>query len=230
MRSSGRVAAFAAPALLRALAASWRVVETDEMGQTGPARRRLEPAIYALWHAELLPLMMIYAPLGPATMISHHGDGEIAAAVVRSLGSRVVRGSSTAGGGEAFRELVQLGRDGRAIAMTPDGPRGPAGRCKPGVLRLAARSGLPVAPVAARPASGWRARSWDRFIVPKPFTVVHVEFTPPIDVPSDLAGADVPAWLDRLDRAITAASERCRRRAAGEERPARGDGPAGVGG
>jgi len=198
--------------LLRGLAASWRVREVDETGEIARPRRALEPAVYALWHAELLPLALVYAPAGLATMISHHRDGEIAANLVEALGARVVRGSSSRGGSDALRAMARLGRDGWPLAITPDGPRGPAGRSKPGVVRLAARCGLPVVPVAARPAAAWRLRSWDRFIVPKPFTVVHVEFAPRIAVPPD-AEADLDAWLARIDGAIDAASKRCARRA-----------------
>ena len=212
-----RVARVVGPPVLRGLAATWRIRERDEQGGVGPPRARLEPAIYALWHAELLPLMMCYAPAGMATMISHHSDGEIATAVVRALGSRVVRGSSSSGGGTALREMVRLGREGWPLAITPDGPRGPAGRCKPGVVRLAAESGLPIVPVAAHPVAGWRLRSWDRFIVPRPFTVIHVEFVRPIRVPEDAPDTDLSAWLERVDGALHAASERCRSRAAGEE-------------
>lgn len=212
-----RVARVVAPPLLRGLSATWRIREADEQGVVGPPRARLQPAIYALWHAELLPLMMRYAPAGMATMISHHSDGEIASAVVRALGSRVVRGSSSSGGGAALAEMVRLGRDGWPLAITPDGPRGPAGRCKPGVVRLAAESGLPIVPVAARPETAWRLNSWDRFIVPRPFTPVHVEFAPPIHVPEDAPEPDLGGWLDRVDAALHAASERCRARASGGE-------------
>lgn len=214
-----RLARVVGPPLLRGLAATWRIREMNEQGVVGPPRVRLEPAIHALWHAELLPLMMCYAPAGMATMISHHADGEIASAVVRALGSRVVRGSSSSGGGAALAEMVRLGQDGWPLAITPDGPRGPAGRCKPGVVRLAAESGLPIVPVAARPEAGWRLRSWDRFIVPRPFTPIHVEFVLPIHVPEDAPETDLDGWLDRVDAALHAASERCRARAAGEGVP-----------
>lgn len=211
-----RAARVVGPPLLRGLAATWRIREVDEEGVVGPPRGQLEPAIHALWHAELLPLMMCYAPAGMATMISHHGDGEIAAAVVRALGSRVVRGSSSSGGGAALRDMVRLGQDGWPLAITPDGPRGPAGRCKPGVVRLAAESGLPIVPVAAQPESGWRLKSWDRFVVPRPFTRIHVEFARPICVPEDAPETDLAGWLERVGAALQATSERCRARAAGE--------------
>lgn len=212
-----RVARIVGSRLLRGLAATWRVREMDEQGVVGRPRRRLEPAIHALWHAELLPLMMCYGSAGVATMISHHRDGEIAAAVVRGLGSRVVRGSSSSGGGAALQEMVRLGREGWPLAITPDGPRGPAGHCKPGVVRLAAAAGLPIVPLAAQPVAAWRLRSWDRFIVPRPFTRIHVEFARPIHVPEDAPDTDLTGWLDRLNAALHAASERCRRRAGGED-------------
>lgn len=218
-----RIAGAAAPPLLRALARTWRVREwpADDADADSPRaarspRRRLAPAVHALWHAELLPLMLVYAPCRMATMISHHRDGEIAARVVEALGSRAVRGSSSAGGGEALRQMEDLGRDGWPLAITTDGPRGPARVSKPGVVRLAAATGRPIVPVGARPVTGWRLRSWDRFIVPRPFTTVHVEFAPPIHVPPDAAESDLSAWLSRVDEALAAVSERCRRRAAGE--------------
>lgn len=213
MRMRVRLARRAAPVLLRLLAASWRYREVDPSGDPRPKRDRLEPGVYALWHAQLLPLLMGYGQAGLVAMASRHGDGEIAASIVEGLGSRVVRGSSSAGGSEALERMVELGREGWPLAITPDGPRGPARRSKPGVVRLAARAGLPIVPVAACPERAWRMRSWDAFIVPKPFTVVHVEFAPGIEVPADAEGSQMSAWLDRVDRELSEAWERCRDRA-----------------
>lgn len=213
MRMRVRLARRLGPMLLRSLAGSWRYREADASGTRLPTRTRLEPSVYALWHSQLLPLMMGYGHAGLVALASHHGDGEIAAAIVEALGSRVVRGSSSAGGGEALDRMVELGREGWPLAITPDGPRGPAERSKPGVVRIAARSGLPIVPVAACPEKEWRMNSWDGFIVPKPFTVVHVEFAPRIEVPADAEGAQMSAWLERIDGELSAARERCRRRA-----------------
>lgn len=206
------------PVLLRGLAGTWRYREADEYGEGRRARRVLEPAVHAVWHAELLAPMLRYAPAGMAAMISLHRDGEIAASIVETLGSRVVRGSSSSGGGKALDEMVKLGRAGVPLAITPDGPRGPAKVCKPGVIRLAARSGLPVVPVGVRPVAGWRLRSWDRFIVPRPFTTLHVEFGAPIEVPHDAEVSDLSAWTRRIGEALAAVSDRCRARA-GEGAP-----------
>lgn len=206
------------PTALRGLAATWRYRELDEDERLRPARRTLEAAVHAVWHAELLAPMLRYAPAGMAAMISRHRDGEIAASIVEALGSRVVRGSSSSGGGEALEGMVTLGREGHPLAITPDGPRGPARVCKPGVVRLAARSGLPVVPVGARPSAGWRLRSWDRFIVPRPFTTIHVEFGAPIHVPPDAEATDLTGWIRRIEEGLAGVSERCRIRA-GEAAP-----------
>lgn len=218
MSARVEVARRVGPVLLRGLAATWRYREIDENGRTRPARRTLQPAIHAVWHAELLAPMLRYAPAGMAAMISLHRDGEIAASIVEALGSRVVRGSSSAGGGEALQGMVELGREGLPLAITPDGPRGPARVCKPGVVRVAARSGLPVVPVGARPSAGWRLRSWDRFILPRPLTTLHVEFGPPIEVPPDAETSDLAGWIRRIEEALTAVSDRCGVRA-GEGTP-----------
>lgn len=216
MRLRVRFARRFGPALLRILAASWRYREADVSGRPRPKRKRLDPGVYALWHAQLLPLMMGYGRTGLVAMASRHGDGEIAASIMETLGSRVVRGSSSAGGGEALERMVELGREGWPLAITPDGPRGPARRCKPGVVRIAAQSGLSVVPVAACPEHRWTMRSWDEFVVPKPFSVVHVEFAPPIEVPTGAEGAELGDWLARIDRELSAVSARCRRRAEGD--------------
>ncbi|MGD8495138.1 MAG: lysophospholipid acyltransferase family protein [Gemmatimonadales bacterium] len=216
MSSRVALARLLGPPLFRGLAASWRYREPGPDGGERAARNALEPAVHAVWHAELLAPMLRWAPAGMAAMISRHRDGEIAATIVEALGSRVVRGSSSSGGTEALLGMVDLGRQGVPLAITPDGPRGPARVCKPGVVRLAARSGLPVVPVGAYPSNGWRLRSWDRFIVPRPFTKVHVEFGPPIDVPPDAETTDLEGWIRRIENALSAVSDRCRRRATGE--------------
>lgn len=209
---------FVVPPLLRTLAATWRFVEWDEEGRPGPRRRRLDPVVLALWHSELLALMLGYGHLGIASMASRHGDGELAAAVLGSLGATTVRGSSSRGGSAALRRMVELGPSDLAFAITTDGPRGPARRSKPGIVRLAARTGRPIVAVAGRPEAGWRLDSWDRFIIPRPFTRVHTTFGSPIFVSTEPEGEELDAWLRRVDEAVDEASARCAEHAGVEER------------
>lgn len=153
--------------LLRRLAATWRV-ERGELPVAGPF-------VAAIWHGELLPLAALHADRGWATAASLSGDGERVARALEGLGYTVVRGSSSRGALLVLRGgLAQLAA-GRVFVLTVDGPRGPAGVPQPGVKELAARAGVPV--VWARvEARGWRARSWDRFLVPWPFARVRVRY------------------------------------------------------
>lgn len=202
------VLARVAPVTLRALAATWRYAEILPDGTRSPARHQLAPAVYALWHGDLLPLAMRYAPTGLGTMISQHGDGSIAARVVSDLGARVVRGSSSSRGAGALQEMARLGNEGVPLAITTDGPRGPARVSKPGVVRIAALSGLPIVPVSAAGAGEWRAGSWDAFRVPLPFARVLVAFGEDIPVSRDVSKEDLSAVAKRLDAELGVLRER----------------------
>jgi lysophospholipid acyltransferase (LPLAT)-like uncharacterized protein len=109
---------------------------------------RGERFILAFWHGQML--MMPYAYPGPriSVLISEHRDGELIARTLQRLGFSVTRGSTTAGGARALRQLVRLARQGYDIAITPDGPRGPRHRVQRGVVELARLTGLPIVPVA----------------------------------------------------------------------------------
>jgi len=188
-------------ALVLALGATWRIrrMGTEEREA---ARARGERWIFALWHCRLLPLTYAHRRWGAAVLISRHRDGELIARVVEHLGFVAARGSSTRGGGEGARALIRHAEEGRLIAFTPDGPRGPARRVKPGLIWFASRSGLPIVPVAATASSEWRLRSWDGFRVPRPFARVWVGYGPPIAVPADLDDAGAESWRARVEAAI----------------------------
>lgn len=131
---------------------------------------RGEGVINVSWHGRLLMIPFAYTGKGAYVLVSSHGDGEIIANVIKRFGLNVVRGSSSKGGKEALRELVRLARENRDLGVTPDGPRGPAERVKPGVAQLARLTGKPVIPVAFSCSRARRFASWDRFLVPYPFS------------------------------------------------------------
>jgi lysophospholipid acyltransferase (LPLAT)-like uncharacterized protein len=136
------------------------------------------PAVVAFWH-EYLPLIPAlklmarksghYRPTPVDVLVSHHNDGRFIGLVVRRFGVTTVLGSSSRGGSEAVRNLLARLRDGHLILITPDGPRGPRREAAPGVAQLAALSGAPVLPVAARTTRCIRLGSWDRMSIPLPF-------------------------------------------------------------
>lgn len=122
--------------------------------------------IYAFWHENLLLPAYYYARPNVYVLISRHADGQLIAEVAERLGFRTVRGSRARGGTAALRELLRLSRAAH-VAITPDGPRGPRRQVQPGMIYLAAQTGLPIVPVGIAYDRPWRAQSWDRFAVPR---------------------------------------------------------------
>ena len=156
------------------------------------------PVIFVFWHGQLLPLIHYHRHEGIVVLVSEHADGEYISRVIRRNGFRTVRGSSTRGGINGLKALVRAARQGRDLALTPDGPRGPARVFKPGALAAARLGGLPIIPMAMGASSGWRLRSWDGFMVPRPLSTITIEYGPPVHVPRD---AD-RGTLDRLGHQV----------------------------
>jgi lysophospholipid acyltransferase (LPLAT)-like uncharacterized protein len=169
---------------LRLLATTWRydVVNPRAIAVLRDGKR---PFIFSLWHGQLLPLLWHHRGEQIAVLISEHRDGELIARVADSLGYRLIRGSSTHGAERALLGLVRDLRDGREVAVTPDGPRGPAQKYAPGALIAAQRSAAPILPIAAHASSAWRMKSWDGFMVPKPFARVTVAYGDPVEIASE---------------------------------------------
>jgi lysophospholipid acyltransferase (LPLAT)-like uncharacterized protein len=167
-----------------------------------------EACIFALWHSRILPLTFTHRGLGVAVLISRHRDGELIARMVEHLGYVTARGSSTRGGGEGAREMLTFAERGRALAVTPDGPRGPKEVVKIGLVYLASRSGLPVIPVGASASREWRLRSWDGFRIPQPFSRLVVAYGESIEVPPELEGEALEPWRERIERGVAAITAR----------------------
>lgn len=104
--------------------------------------------ILAFWHAQQLMIPIGYRGAGSHVLISQHGDGEIIARIIARFGHEAVRGSSTRGGAGALRAMIKLGRSGRDVVVTPDGPKGPRQVAKLGIIHLAKATGLPIVPLA----------------------------------------------------------------------------------
>jgi lysophospholipid acyltransferase (LPLAT)-like uncharacterized protein len=162
--------------VLRLLARTWRVSREGEE-ELAALRATGEPMVIVLWHGELLPILWGHRDEGIAVLISTHADGEIIARICESLGCRTVRGSSSRGGVRALLELVRELEHGHEVAITPDGPRGPRRVFAPGAVVAAMRAGAPIIAFGAVVDRAWRLRSWDRFVVPKPFARVRVRYS-----------------------------------------------------
>lgn len=143
------------------------------------------PSIVAFWHGRmfLLPFVLKEYAERVAILISRHRDGELIAQIVERMGFKTVRGSAGKGkGGErAFKEMVKLIEKGYTVAITPDGPRGPREVVKPGVAKLAMKTGAPVYPLTFSADWKFQLNSWDRFLVPLPLSKCRVVLGEPIE-------------------------------------------------
>lgn len=140
-----------------------------------------ENAIFCFWHGRLLMVPCVRPKKRVMhVLVSHHNDGEIITRVVRNLGVDSVRGSSSQGGREALRNMVRILEAGNNIGITPDGPRGPAEEAVQGAAQLAKISGKVLIPVTYSASRCKRMKSWDRFMVPYPFTKLTYMIGAPI--------------------------------------------------
>jgi lysophospholipid acyltransferase (LPLAT)-like uncharacterized protein len=172
--------------------------------------------IYAFWHENMLLLAYQYGRRDIRVLISQHADGQLIAEACRHLKFRLVRGSTTRGGAEAVRQMLRLA-GGSHLAITPDGPRGPRRQVQPGLVYLAAKTGLPIVPIGIAFHRAWRMRSWDRFALPHPWSAAECVTAEPIEVPEDADKEQLEAYRRRIEEAMsraTAAAESRAKRAA----------------
>ncbi len=144
--------------------------------------------IYASWHQRFFPGIQFFASRKPISIIiSQSRDGEFMAHIVDLLGWYPVRGSSSRGGSEALQKVKELARNGYKIGHIVDGPQGPPEVIKPGLIRIAQFAGKPIVPTITSGQKKWVFNSWDRFMVPKPFSRVIIRFGEAINVPPELS-------------------------------------------
>lgn len=188
--------------LLRAVAATLRRTDIGHEHVDGCLGRG-ERAIVAFWHGRLLMMPFAYHGQPVTLLISQHRDGEYITRVACWLGFSVVRGSATRGGAVAFKQLIQVLRDGRHVGITPDGPKGPRQQVKSGVIELARLTGMPILPVTFGAWPRTILKSWDHFLVPHPFGRAVYVWGEPLYVPADADKVAVEKFqsvlADRLD-------------------------------
>jgi lysophospholipid acyltransferase (LPLAT)-like uncharacterized protein len=163
-------------ALVRVLGLTWRVRIFHDH-DVRRFRATKQPIVFMLWHGQLLPLLYHHRDEGVVVMISEHADGEIIARIAQNLGFDTVRGSTSRGAARALLGAARAVTEGRDLAVTPDGPRGPAKSIAPGSAVVAQRTGAPVIGVGVSVRRAWRLKSWDSFLIPKPFATVHIAYS-----------------------------------------------------
>ncbi len=163
---------------MRVLTLTWRYREHN----AAPWRARRADGksfVFVLWHGTLGALVRYHRALDIVVLISEHRDGEIIARMVHAWGFRTIRGSTSRGAGRALLGMIRELEAGSIVAVTPDGPRGPARRFQPGALVAAQRAGVPIVPITMHVDRAWRLRSWDGFMIPKPFARITINYGDP---------------------------------------------------
>jgi lysophospholipid acyltransferase (LPLAT)-like uncharacterized protein len=148
-----------------------------------------ERMIVAIWHQRFLPALAYvtkFKHFKPVVMISQSKDGELAAKLAKRLGLIPVRGSSSKGGTVALAAVLEALKKNLVAIHIVDGPRGPRGVVKPGLISMAQISAGVILPIIVTAEKAWMTRSWDRFLIPKPFSKVTIDWGQPFVVPRDL--------------------------------------------
>jgi lysophospholipid acyltransferase (LPLAT)-like uncharacterized protein len=192
--------------LIRLLGSTWRyrdVFAPDPNGKQPPIGITIPgPTLFAFWHATMLACAHRFRNQDIAILISNSFDGELIARTVERLGFYPVRGSSTRGAFSAVRGMAEAYIAGHRCAFTADGPRGPALVAKPGPIQVAQLTGAPwIGAYHARPRSAWHLKSWDRFMIPAPFTITFAW-------PAHTAPGDLAALQEALDYAVLLSRQR----------------------
>jgi lysophospholipid acyltransferase (LPLAT)-like uncharacterized protein len=179
-----------------------RVKYVDRCGVTAPEGIQ-GPVIVTLWHNRIFACVPAWkAKCGARRVValtSASHDGAIVERALGVCGIGAVRGSSSRRGAAALVGLRRALRDGLDVAITPDGPRGPRYAVQPGIVKLAQSSGAPIVAVHATYENAWRARTWDGFAVPKPFSRVTVTFDEAIAVPRRLDDDAFEQWRKKIE-------------------------------
>jgi lysophospholipid acyltransferase (LPLAT)-like uncharacterized protein len=195
--------------LLRLVWAWSRVVHVTGAEHVSAALSQAPSFIPVYWHQHQLfcvkqLLAQRRAGLKLGFLISPSVDGEIGAMIVRSLGGVVIRGSSSHTGARALRDYYQaLAHEGVSPAITPDGPRGPPWKFKPGAVLLAQLSGRPMIPLSYAASHAWKIK-WDRFVIPVPLSRIAIAVGEPVYVPKGLDGPGLERVQLDMERRLRA--------------------------
>ena len=189
--------------LIRAWAATWRVQVADEAGICDPAAYP-KPVIYALWHDTISTIPPVWrnhvgGHRRAVVLTSASKDGAVLEAAMGVFGIGAVRGSSSRRAVAGLIGLRQAMRAGSDTCITPDGPKGPRHICQPGIIKLAQTTGAPIIPIRTGFTSSRRLKTWDRFIVPLPFSTVRVSFGKPMTIAADTDEAGFEAVRKALE-------------------------------
>jgi lysophospholipid acyltransferase (LPLAT)-like uncharacterized protein len=194
---------------IRTISATLRYTFIPEPGCIAESDSSPPPSIWCFWHRSVLPAAYCFRNKKLAVMTSRSFDGEYIARIIQKLGFIPVRGSSSRGAVGALLGMRQQLEQGHAVVFTIDGPRGPRYVAKPGPVLLAKKTGVSINCFYVSVKSAWILNSWDRMIIPKPFSRAAVYASSPIYVPADATDEQMSALHQQMQETL----ERCRMKA-----------------
>jgi lysophospholipid acyltransferase (LPLAT)-like uncharacterized protein len=190
-------------ALVQILGRTWRYEVIAEEGATHlPLGEGAGAEIFCFWHQCVLPCTFYYRHTGASIIVSRSFDGEMITRVLELFSFETSRGSSSRGAREGLLGLKQVIESGRPAVFTADGPRGPIYQTKMGPIKLAHITGARIGAFHLQPERAWTMRSWDHFLVPKPFTRIVVSWARWTCVPPGLAEDAFESKRQELNAAI----------------------------
>ena len=161
-----------------------------------------KPVIYSFWHRAVFPAAWMWRKQGIAVMVSRSFDGEYIARIIERLGFTAVRGSSSRGGASALLGMKSVLDEGESVAFTIDGPRGPKYVAKPGPVTLSKISSWPMGAFYIALSGAWVLRTWDEFMIPKPFSKALVRLSRKVLVPPDANEAQFRDYHAQLQASL----------------------------
>jgi len=195
------------PTLLRLLSSTWKVEVIGEE-QIEAARGEGGGHFMSLWHGRMLVALPHHARRGWEVLVSPSDDGDISEHLLECFGYHVIRGSSSRTGARALRQMLAVLREGKVLIITPDGPRGPRHSMNPGLAWMSRATGYGVVPCGFVGHPAWRARSWDRFTLPKIGARVVLAYEEPVRVSRDADEAAMDAATEEIRARMIRAERR----------------------
>ena len=162
------------------------------------------PLLFAHWHGDELALIAFYKFKKMVALVSHSKDGDLMAGALKSLGYQVVRGSSSRGGASGLFSLIKtIKRTHCDASLAVDGPKGPRHQVKAGVIKLASSTGLPLYPAVVHTKHRYTfKKSWNQAYLPRPFSVVNVEFGEAIQIPKKASEEEIEKYRFTLEKTL----------------------------
>ncbi len=170
------------------------------------------PCGVAHWHGDELALTPRFGHLAPTILVSHSKDGEIMARATRALGYRVTRGSSTRGAVGGLIALIKAVREGHVVVLAVDGPQGPRGVCKPGIIRIVQKTGAPLFPVGVAVSHRFVfKKTWNQAYLPLPFSRQVIFMDKPISFSGTCGTKEMDHHCRQVEEALQEAHEKAKR-------------------